>query len=169
MNESLLRLLASIRRARRDAAAAAQARAAREHTQAQALEAYVRNLVRQAEAELARQRAASRTATNMDWRAALEQNCLTRVEHLGGVLPLATAGIDKAARGLAEARLSVQRCEQALMRCDELARELRGRRLDASERRDVELEEDLAAMTRPTPHWPAPPSRAPGRAAEGLR
>jgi hypothetical protein len=151
MNESVLRLLASIRRARRDAAAAAQARAAREHAQAQALEAYVSNLVRQAEAELAHQRAASRTQGNMGWRAALEQNCLTRVEHLRGVLPLATAGIEKAARALSEAQMSVQRCEQALMRCDELARELRRRCLDARERREVELEEDLATVPRRFP------------------
>lgn len=157
MNESVLRLLASIRRARRDAAAAAQARAAREHAQAQGVEAYVRNLVRQAEAELAHQRAASRTQGNMGWRAALEQNCLTRVEHLGGVLPLATAGIEKAAQALSEARVGVQRCEQALMRCDELARELRRRRLDARERREVELEEDLAAVARRSPRLPAPP------------
>lgn len=169
MNESLLRLLASIRRARRDAAAAVQARAEREHAQAQALEAYLGKLLRQAKAELARQRAARLTVTNMGWRAALEQNCLTRVEHLGGVLPLATAGIDKAARGLAEARLGVQRCEQALMRCDELARELRGRRLDARERRDVELEEDLAAMAWRPPISPAPPASGARAPAEGRR
>jgi len=156
MNESVFRLLSAIRRARRDVAVAAQARAAREHAQAQQLEAYVRQLVRRAEADLFRQRADSGKVPNMGWRAALEQNCITRVEHLGGVLPLATAGIDKAAKGLHEARLGVQRCEQALLRCDELSRELRALRLEARERREVELEEEFAAVASRSQRPPRP-------------